>query len=141
MLSFHSTFYTFGGGSADPENWKSYFLNYDPAKWNEEGDGGLHFADESEEIRYSLIVAHYADLGFSLWQTTSLKKKSATMISVNKPVAIGEFVEVDDFNIPLGSFLPPEDAWLAVEDFLHEPRHPSKRIEWIASDELPWPPL
>ena len=45
----------------------------------------------------------------------------------------------DDQFAPVGSFLPPQEAWLALEDFFNNPLCKSARIKWINSDEIAWP--
>ena len=142
VQGFQSTFYSFGKGSFDPKDWSSYFLNYDPSQWNAEGDGVLQFFSNDRK-RYSLAFVHLPDRGFVLQldcRELDQRKTEWCKFAVGNRDKMDVFEGVNDgLTYPSGCILPPDLAWLAVEDFLAMPTEPSSRIEWADDVSINWP--
>ena len=143
MAQFHSTFYSFGRNSGlNAAAFQKYFLQYDPDEWAEEGGGSLqYFSDESNVI--SLVILQNTKYGIMLSYDCYNKTNKQTLqdcysVGNSEKLNIIEDVGDEEF-FPVGSFLKPEQAWLAVEDFFSDPTKISDRIEWIASDQIEWP--
>lgn len=113
---------------------QNYFLEYTPNKW-EVGSGGASFTYfDSNNKKYSLVVIQDPRYGFCLMYSPS----SNGCYSLGNIDLLGEFVEsCDEIVMPLGTYLSPKTAWLAVEDFLDNPYVASNRISWISDDDIP----
>ncbi len=68
------------------------------------------------------------------------KRILSNYYSVGDPTKMDLIEDVGDEEFfPIGSFLEPKHAWLAIEDFFNHPIKISDRIEWIAADQIEWP--
>lgn len=142
MIKFHSTFYSIGKGrELNVSTFEEYFTNYKPEIWNEDGGGSLEYFGEDKVVT-TLLFIHNPNLGILLSynQYDDAKKKTiCDFYSVGIPEKIELIEDIGDEEFyPIGSFLNPQQAWLAVEDFLTNPSQKSERIEWIASDKIQW---
>ncbi len=141
MGTFKNGFASFADKTCDPEKWAQYFLGYDSAEWDQEGDGVLYYTADNR-LRYFLVICHWPDCGFLLdysCRDLETRRTVSDAYPVGDREALGRFVEQDDLRFPLGCLLDPDRAWLVVEDFLRDPEKPSARVPWIASDDVDWP--
>lgn len=143
MGQFHSTFYSFGRGcELKAASFQKHFLEYNPAEWAEEGGGSLQYFSDGGHV-ISLVILQNDKYGIMLSYDCYDKERKRTShdcYSVGNPEKLNLIEDVGDEEFfPVGSFLRPEQAWLAVEDFFENPTKPSKRIDWIASDLIDWP--
>jgi hypothetical protein len=141
VAELRNTFYSFANRSCDPKLWAPYFLRYDPAQWDAEGDGVLQYSTDGG-LEYALVITHWSGLGFVLEFKARDLNTNRTLLSklgVADVNALDRFEEQDGLQYPAGCFLSPSVAWLAVEDFLKTPEQPSGRVQWVDSDDIPWP--
>jgi len=139
--SFNNTFRSFASGSCAPTEWEEYFSAYDSDAWDAEGDGVLQFRSNDEE-ELTMVIVHWRDLGFLLQlscRDLPTNRSAWCKFSVRSKERLTEFEERDDLRYPVGCFLPPKEAWLAVEDFLNLPTEPSTRIQWVDDNDVEWP--
>lgn len=146
MANMKSSFgASFASGTCDPDKWKSYFLQYDSDVWELEGhSGGPLYYESDDNKRFVLGIIHWVSFGFLLqWDCTDLttKRSGSAKYSVSDASRLDEFAELDEMYFPVGCFLAPEVAWLAVEDFLRQPPGPSSRIQWVDGNDIPWPEM
>jgi hypothetical protein len=140
---FRNTFRLFAKGGTDAGLWRDYFLKYDPVIWDSDGDGGgviNFYDDDNKEI--GLVIQHWHPLGFLLQldcRNLTTNHSEWCKFSVGDPNRLDQFEVRDDLHYPVGCFLSPTDAWLAVEDFLSQPTQPSSRIGWIDGADVSWP--
>ncbi len=124
------------------EKYKDYFLKYDPEVWScGAGDGVFDVRFENGD-NATLSVLEGRKLGISVRYNFRKFNDSQgqEFYSVGSKKQINVIKDVgDDQFAPVGSFLEPEQAWLAVEDFFNNPRQKSSRIQWIAADQINWP--
>lgn len=125
-------------------------MKYDPSQWAA-GGGSFVFLDEAGG-RWTLLVTQHDEYGISLlygagpWPPprapAALSGNREEFISVGKKQAMNDFENIyDEIILPVGSFLAPQEAWLAVEDFIESPTTKSTRINWVASKTLAWPKM
>lgn len=124
------------------ESYADFFLHYQPSKWQiGSGDGVFSFVS-NEGDRYDLFVLENPDLGISVRSNSRCRADTEghEFYSVAFHEKIHQIVDAGDEQFaPAGSFLKPEVAWLAVEDFFNDPQQKSERIQWIASNDIVWP--
>jgi hypothetical protein len=124
--------------SPTPEKYKNFFLEYNQSQWDNASAGGSFVYIDEQGKRWTLIAISNENKGISL-----LAKNPETnqeVISVAEADLMNDFVEAEDeIMLPLGSFIKPEKAWLAVEDFLNNPTQKSHKITWLETDKLDWP--
>lgn len=126
-----------------PELYKKYFLNYDSAKWKSGGGGGFFKYFDDKGMMYSLLITDDARYGIMLsydkWDNQK-KRSIRSWYSVGDENALGKMIKNEDqFKLPLGTYMKPKDAWLAVNDYLKDPATISKSIQWVDSKDIPWP--
>lgn len=142
MGHFHSTFYSFGGKSKLSANaFQKYFLDYDSNQWVEEGGGSIQFFQDSGWI-LSLTIIQSPLYGISLFYDCYDPVNRNTIydfcsVGDEEKLVLIEDIGDEEF-YPVGAFMAPEDAWLAVEDFFKKPTEKSERIEWISSELIEW---
>lgn len=116
----------------DKAQFKKYFIEYTPGKWDA-GSGGASFVYfDANNQKYSLVVIENPKYGFCLMYEPSLNG----CYSLGNTELLNKFFD-DDTTMPIGAYISPELAWLAVEDFLDNPYLPSNRINWINDDDIP----
>lgn len=143
MSGWNSTFRVVADGGCDPRKWKPYFVHFDPSLWEATDGGALEYFADSD-LNYSLVISYWDGLGFLLrWcaRSPDLMRTESCKYSLGDPDALDRFEEQDDLTFPAGCFVPPSTAWLAVEDFLHDPLRPSHRIEWVDTEDISWPEM
>lgn len=147
MISKHGFMCDFLDVAMDgrPENklYENYFLNYEPQQWKAGGGGGFFKYFDGKGLLYSLLVTDDSRYGIMLsyerWDNNK-NRAIKTWYSVGDEHSLNQTVENDDyFKMPLGTYLEPEKAWFAVEDFLSNPVLISKAIQWIDANDVLWP--
>lgn len=126
----------------DPTYYRDYFVNYSPEKWEGDVSGGVFqfFADTGPE--YTLQFSHSAEHGISLSYTADLNGKYEMLVTVGDPRRMSEIVDVGvDELRPVGSFLPPQEAWPIVEAFLRNPTEKPPSTKLVPIAEANWPKL
>ena len=128
--------------SFDPNDWRDCFLEYDSEFWNISGGGLVEYHDISPQ-KFNLMIMHVPEKGFFL-RFSCVKTDSTTMagtlLSVFDQNQLNTFAMLGgELPYSLGTVLPPEIAWLAIEDFLNNPREPSPRIQWTESRLINFP--
>lgn len=141
MNEFRNCFNTFAKRTCDPALWKPYFSDARLAEWEEEESGHLEYEDSGGR-RHGLLILYWSGLGFllelSCWNQQTHRSEWCKF-SVSDRTRLAQFEERDDLHYPVGCFLSPAHAWLAVEDFLSQPTQPSSRIGWIDDADVSWP--
>jgi len=122
--------------------YSDFFLNYSSLKWDKgAGDGVFNFiADNGDKA--DLTVVEHGKKGISVRYNFRKhnERRGFEYYSIASPEQMNHVEDVgDDQFVPLGSFLKPKQAWLAVEDFFNHPLSKSNRIEWLNSDNINWP--
>lgn len=124
------------------EYFADYFLGYAPEKWMAgTGDGVFSFVSDLG-VSCDLSILESRKYGISVIYSIRRpgEKRGEEYYSVSDMEKINDVEDVgDDQFAPVGSFLPPQKAWLALEDFFNNPLCKSDRIKWISSDEIAWP--
>ena len=124
-----------------PEKYRDFFLKYDPDSWSSgAGDGVFDARFENGDVAtLSVLEEHSLGISVRFNFRRSGERSSQEYYSVGNHKEINNVDNVgDDQFLPIGSFLKPEQAWLAVEDFFENPCEKSNRIEWMSSDEIEW---
>lgn len=142
-----SKFYCYFQGPVLVENpqldyFADYFLGYTPEKWmGTSGDGVFSFvSDSGDKCDLSILESREYGISVSYNIRRPGEKRGEGYYSVSDIKKINDVEDVgDDQFAPVGSFLPPQEAWLALEDFFKSPLCKSDRIKWINSDEIAWP--
>lgn len=116
-----------------------FFLNYQPSLWqNGGGDGVFSFISDAGD-KADLSVLENTHLGISVRYNfrAAGERKGVEFYAMGHPAKMHLIEDCgDDQFVPAGSFLPPEKAWLAVEDFFTQPLDKSRRVEWVSSAGL-----
>lgn len=124
------------------ESYADFFLSYQSSKWQKGcGDGVFSFVSDSGD-KCELSVLENGKFGISVRYNIRRagENKGGEYFSVGVQEKINQIEDAgEDQFVPIGSFLKPETAWLAVEDFFDNPTQKSGRIEWINSDDISWP--
>ena len=125
---FHITFHGQPATSdASPERYRDHFLKFDRHAWQQGGGGSFVYIDD-DGSRWSVVAE---SLGRDLGVACLFSGGGEEFITVGNRSRLDRFIEDDNIHLPEGSFLPPDKAWLAVEDFLREPKKRSSWVEWI----------
>ncbi len=120
-----------------PERYRDHFLNFDRHAWRQGGGGSFVYIDD-DASRWSIVAETLGkDLGIACLYSGGGKE----FVTVAHRSKLDRFIEEDNIYLPEGSFLSPDKAWLAVEDFLRDPKKRSSRVEWIETSELTWPEM
>lgn len=126
----------------DPQAYAEFFLNYQSSKWQKGSGDGVFSYISDEGDKSELSVLENKELGISVRYNIRIsgERTGAEFYSVGTLNKINVVKNCgDDQFVPEGSFLKPDVAWLAVEDFLKNPRVKSVRITWLNSDDISWP--
>ena len=143
MGEFHCNFLDWAtNNSSDPEKYKDHFLNYDPQKWLAGSGGGAFTYRDDEFADCTIIALENPKYGIMFMYNLRRKgdKKGEGWLTVGNVELINQIEDVgDDQFFPLGSFVTPEEAWLALEDFFKHPTEKPKRVKWVNVDDVEWP--
>lgn len=119
-----------------------FFLNYQPSKWQKGSGDGLFSFVSADGYKAELYVLESKDLGISVRYNFRAvgERKGMEFYSVGQSEKMNQVQDFgDDQWVPAGSFIPPAQAWLTVEDFFHHPLEKSFRVRWLSSHEIYWP--
>lgn len=107
---------------ADSADYRPYFLDYDPEKWDAEVNGGAFKFIDPEGASHNCLIIHSADHGICLMFDKWDKKFIAGVATVADEGRMQETVDVGSDEIyPVGCFISPQEAWPLVESYLNEP--------------------
>jgi hypothetical protein len=91
----------------------------------------IHFLDKPEENE--LLVSPNKDFGIAL----KIFGTGFDWLSLHDRARLAEIATVsDDWLTSVGLFLPPSDAWVAIEEFCRTGER-STAVEWIKSTDMP----
>jgi hypothetical protein len=112
------------------------FLEKFPEAWTEDADVTCYM-NGGEYCRLSIVAN--PDHGIWLWYRHNGSDGSDNnYISLGNFEKLNTYVEAVEDSLTLeGLFLPPEQAWIAVHDFLQNDGRRSEKILWIHEDEIP----
>jgi hypothetical protein len=97
------------------------------------GDGFIDYRDNGHEV--TLMIEPNPDYGIYLRFVDD--EEGIELLSLSDKNNLSEVVEVnDDLYASLGLFVPIEEAWKAISDFVTTGRA-SDRIEWISVEDMP----
>jgi hypothetical protein len=139
-----------GDGWPDPEELKPYFLGTLEKRWafetgnddwclSAEGvDGTEHLEASKGRIDIDLQMWGHPRFGVLLIWSKWGGGHSETYSSKGDLTRLREWVRTlhDDLR-PIGLFIPFEQAWKAVKEFIETDGAMPKSIEWIANRDLP----
>ncbi|AQQ02761.1 hypothetical protein B0E33_03410 [Roseibium algicola] len=112
------------------------FLENFPEAWTEDADVTWYLQDSE---CYHLSIVANPQYGIWLWHRHNRPDGSEeNYISLGNIEKLDTYVEAVEDSLTLeGFFLPPEQAWLAVQDFINSPGVRSERINWMHEDQVP----
>lgn len=104
-------------------------------------DGVFSFlSDSGDQCDLSVLESEKYGISVRYNIKKSGERRGGEFYSVNELEKINDIEDVgDDQFAPVGSFLKPQEAWLALEDFFNDPLQKSDRVKWISSNEIAWP--
>lgn len=122
---------------------KQWFGNYvggnDTAGFRAEGaDGTENLAEGHGRIFIDLSLWGNPDLGVLLiyWKRGGgLNERHSSVGDLNRLREI--FIAQHGTQLPVGLFIPFEDAWEAVKEFIETDGQLPRSIDWIANKDLP----
>jgi hypothetical protein len=126
----------------DLDHYRDALMNFDEGRWYADGGGASFSAKTESGVRCSLILVPHPGKGISLLASVpgTGGKKRVEFVSTSDVTRINEFVRTfEDVVVPLGSFVTPEQAYWAVEDYFKNPEALSKRLEWTPTSSLDFP--
>lgn len=126
----------------NPEMYMEYFINYDSAQWKRGSGGGSFKYFDGIGIEYSLTILEDSRFGIMLsyekWNDKD-NKCIGTWYSIGKENELDNIIEnEDEFEVPLGAYLKPENAWLAVKAYILNPHVIPQEIKWIDVNDIRW---
>ena len=124
------------------DHYRDSLSNFDERLWYSEG-GGASFATKTDAgVRCTLLLVPERGRGLSLLANvpgTGVKKR-VEFVSTANAAKINEFMRTyEDIVVPVGSFVTPEQAWWAVQDYLKNPEALSARLTWTNTASLNYP--
>lgn len=137
-------------GWPTPQELQQYFLAPPGKQWFDTGgndtagldvegvDGTAHLEEGKGRIDIHLDMWGNPDLGVLLIYRKHGGGYDETYTSVGDLSRLGEIVEsLHRTQLPVGLFIPFEQAWLAVKDFIETDGELPRSIKWIANKDLP----
>ncbi|MDF3412928.1 hypothetical protein HKX54_00530 [Sulfitobacter sp. M57] len=108
--------------AADADEYRPYFLEYDPAKWAGETSGGAFKFVDPEGASHNCLILHSAEHGICLFFDKWDKKFIAGVATLGDENRLQETVDIGSDEIyPVGCFISPQQAWPLVESYLNTP--------------------
>jgi hypothetical protein len=106
--------------------------------WAEGADGTEHLHEDRGRVYIDLKMWGRADLGVLLvhWKRSSAADETFTSVGdLNRlnEMMMGAHGDI----LPIGLFIPFEQAWKAVKEFIENDGRLPTSIEWIANKDLP----
>ena len=118
------------------EDAKRCFINKNLYNIWSTGDGGIEYYIDGKE-RYYLTIGLSTNTENEFMLEYKDNEADGYWCSVGNFNTLDEWQEFgNDFYARRGTFLTPEETWLAVEDFLKTGQM-SNKINWINADDLP----
>lgn len=126
----------YGTSLPTEEEIEPLFFEKFPEAWTEDADITCYIRD-GEYYRLSIVAN--CRYGIWLWYRYSRSdSQEENYISLGDPERLNQYVEVVEDSLTLeGLYLPPEQAWLAVRDFLNLEGLRSDKISWLSEDQIP----
>jgi hypothetical protein len=139
-------------GWPEPEDIERYFLaprgkqwfgreprsNDAGAFWIEGADGTEDLPENEGRIYIDLSLWGHPDLGVLLIYWKRGGGSDETYSSAGDLAKLGEIFRANHgTKLPVGLFIPFEEAWKAVREFLETDGQLPKSIQWIANKDLP----
>jgi hypothetical protein len=127
---------------ADIDYFKPYFLDYMPDNWIAEVNGGAFKFIDEDEFSYNCLIVHSQLYGiclmFDVWNKKFISGKS----TVGDVTKMHETVDVGSDEIyPIGCFIPPNEAWVMVEQYLLNPKEYPRSAFLKDTNEIDWPEI
>jgi hypothetical protein len=126
-----------------PDRYRDALLSFDQDAWYEQSSGGASFAAKEEgRGRCTLTISPERGQGLSLLATVPgvAGGRAQEFASTTNPSRMNEFLRTgQDIPVPVGSFVTPEQAWWAIEDYLANPGVLSPRLNWTNTSTLSYP--
>ena len=131
-------------GWPKPAEIADYFLAPPGQRWFFEtrNDGAVLYADEGERLEdrmhLELMMWGHPELGVLLIWSKWERGHGETFSSKGDLTRLREWVRsTHDTPLPVGLFIPFEEAWKAVKEFIEAEGALPQSIEWIANRDLP----
>jgi len=134
----------------EPRELERYFLAPPGKQWFDTGgndtagigakgvDGTAHLESEKGRIDLELMMWGNPDLGVLLIYRKYGGGFQDAFTSFSDLNRLGEFVRtLHGDKLPVGLFIPFEEAWKAVKEFIETDGRLPRSIEWIANKDLP----
>jgi hypothetical protein len=142
IQGFHASLRTRPTPEFTPAAWAEFFRADSQEFWRDEQGFSLQYFDQPT-FQYNILCHLMPDHGIMLdWTCSNMQTNRLTeaYYSLGDESRLTEFCEVtDEIYMSWGFSLPKAMAWLAVEDFMRNPRVKSSRILWIEDQKVPWP--
>ncbi|SFN85795.1 hypothetical protein [Xenorhabdus japonica] len=120
------------------EKYRDFFMSYSENKyiWTKSHTTlASRYFSENRKIISTLFFSHHSEQGtFSLLYSHG----SSGFYSLGDKDKMDQLIDLDgqlDL-IFVGACIPPEKAFLAIEDFAKNPLEPSERIDWINAKDI-----
>jgi hypothetical protein len=114
----------------DLEELRRIVLNPKGPGWDF-GDARIRYEARGEQ--FTLIVLSHLELGYYL---KYIDPRDEEWLSLGDASRLTEVVVPDDWEASIGLFIPPDRAWLAIEEFCQSGTR-SNRIAWIRPEAVP----
>ncbi len=137
-------------GWPDPKELEPYFLAPPGQRWffETENDGGALRAEGADGTEHLEANKGRIDIDLDMWGNPELGVLliyskwggglKETYSSIGDLTRLREWVRsTHDTPLPVGLFIPFEEAWKAVKEFIETDGKLPKSIAWIANRDLP----
>jgi hypothetical protein len=95
----------------------------------------IHFGEDDERSVLSLL--HHGPPGYYLHYFGHFARPDRDeWLSLGDPTRLAEGMMPDDWEPSAGLFIPPDRAWLVIEEFCRTGQRPDK-IEWLRPEVMP----
>jgi hypothetical protein len=135
-------------GWPDPDELRPYFLappgrqwfdgrNDTAGFWGRGADGTEHLQEGKDRIDIELLLWGNPDLGVLLMHSR-WERRSNSFTSKGDLTRLREIVRAKHgTQLPIGLFIPFEEAWKAVKEFIETDGKLPASIEWVRNHDLP----
>ena len=122
----------------DGKRWFDTWGNDSAALWAQGVDGTGHLEENRGRIDLALMMWGNPDLGVLLIYRKyggGLQEAFTSFSDLNR---LGEFVRtLHRDKMPVGLYIPFEEAWKAVKEFIETDGQLPRSIDWVANKDLP----
>ncbi len=123
---------------AQLDTYRPYFEEYSAEVWGVVPGEAAFLYETHLGLESALFILDNGTGSFSVRLDVSVLRKS--FYSVGSMDTMGDFIDAgDDQFAPVGSFVAPAVAWMAVEDFFTSPLECSPRLTWMDTEDMEWP--